>query len=526
MTARKIATGDCETTPFKHGRFPKPFLWCIFDGDEHFMFDTASEMVEFLHDKKWIVYFHNGGKFDYFFMLEHLEEFSPIMNINGRLAKFKIGECEFRDSYNLLPVPLAAYQKTEIDYSIFEDGERDKPDNWRKIVSYLKDDCTFLYDLVSKFIEDYGVNLTLASAAFKTFNKEFSIKENLKTNADFYAEYKRFYYGGRVECFQKGVIDFEMQCLDINSAYPFAMLQTHPYGNTISEHTDINEIDPADLGRCFIDLDCVAHGCFPHRNEDKSLSFPNDNERRRYHVTGWEYLAALRTNKIKDVSIYKVIKFLERIEFAPYVHHFYSKKNESEKGTPDYIIAKLFLNALYGKYAANPEKYKETFICPPQYIADTCERLDLDFAGECGPWALLERDLPEEKQNYYNVATAASITGFVRAYLFEAMEACENVVYCDTDSIFCETHHLQLGDELGQWDIEGEFTGGGIGGKKLYAFKYKDKEKYKYASKGARLTPEQILQVCAGDNILYKSDAPTFSLKKDAFFRERNIKLT
>lgn len=521
MAKRKIATGDCETDPFKFGRTPKPFIWCIFDGEEYFLFDTAQEMIDFLSDKEWIVYFHNGGKFDYHFLLDYLEPFSMIMNINGRLSKFKIGDCEFRDSYNIIPQPLAAYKKDDFDYTKLEKNVRHK--HKRDIQKYLMNDCLFLYELVETFIKDYGVNLTLASSAFKYFNKNFNDKGNQKTNNFFYENFAPYYYGGRVECFEKGIIEDDLECVDINSAYPYAMLHDHPYGN-VYEIDD--KLPKNNIGQSFIKLQCRAAGCFPFRGEDKTLSFPNDNVLREYSITGWEYLTAIKFDKIKDVKIVSVKSFIEKITFKNYVYHFYELKNNAVKDTPEYIISKLYLNSLYGKYAANPEKYKETFICPPQYIDDTCEKMDLSYGGDLGNWALLERPLPEEKQNYYNVATAASITGFVRAYLFEAMQACEGVVYCDTDSLFCRKHHLKLGDELGEWDIEGEFSGGGIGGKKLYAFKYKDKEGYKFASKGARLTPEEVISVCNGNEINYQSIAPTFSLKKEPFFLERKIKMT
>lgn len=526
MATRKIVTGDCETDPFKFGRIPQAFIWCIFDGEEgdYYLFDTAAQMIEFLKDKRWIVYFHNGGKFDYHLMLDQLEPFTEIMDINGRLAKFKIGECEFRDSYNIIPQPLAAYKKDEFDYSKLEADVRKK--HWNDIIKYLKNDCLFLYELVSAFINEYGVNLTLASSAFKYFNKHFSDHGNQKTDKIFYDDFKPFYYGGRVECFRKGIINKPFKVYDINSAYPFAMLQNHPYGDT---YVSLSKLPEKNIERCFIELSCISKGALPYRAEDNSLSFPSDNEIRRYFVTGWEYIAGIECGALHNVEIINVIQFYQFINFADYVHHFYELKNNAEKGTPDYIIAKLYLNSLYGKYAADSSRYTETYICPPKNIEHCCELLDMDYAGNLGPWAVLERPLPEEKQNYYNVATAASITGFVRAYLFKAMRNCKNVIYCDTDSITCESAELPLGDKLGQWDLEGEFESGGVGGKKLYAFKYKNPKKdkkYKIASKGAKLSASDILRICQGETIKYKSEAPTFSLKNDVYFLEREIKMT
>jgi hypothetical protein len=522
MARRKIATGDCESDPFKHGRIPEAFIWGIYCEETFYEFDTAQEMVEFLKDKRWIVYFHNGGKFDYHFMLDYLEPFDYIMDIHGRLAKFKIGECEFRDSYNILPVPLAAYKKDDFDYTKLEKDVRDL--HMPEIRRYLKNDCIFLHELVSTFIDEYGVNLTLAGAAFKTFNKNFSDVSNQTTDATFYEDFKKFYFGGRVECFEKGIINKELQCVDINSAYPYGMLHDHPYGN---HYETSNELPKHGVERCFIKLRCISQGALPFRNEDKTLCFPNDGVERVYTVTGHEYLAGLETKTIHSVEILEVTRFFQKINFTPYVNHFYNLKNTTEKGTADYIIAKLFLNSLYGKYAANPQDYTEDFICPQENIEHAEELLQMTYAGNMGKWAVLQRPLPEEKQTYYNVATAASITGFVRAYLWKAINSCQGVVYCDTDSIFCEKHHLDLNDQLGGWDVEGEFSGGGVGGKKLYCFTDKNKKgKYKIASKGARLTPEEILKVCEGETVLYKNIAPTFSLKNETKFIDRNIRMT
>lgn len=524
MAKRKIVVGDCETDPFKFGRIPKPFIWCIYDGecDDYHIFERAQEMVDFLRDKDWIVYFHNGGKFDYFFMLEFLEPYDYIMDINGRLAKFKIGACEFRDSYNILPVPLSAYKKDDFDYSKMEAENRHK---YRyEILGYLKNDCRFLYELVSAFVGEYGLNLTLAGSAFKYYNKNFATTKDQKTNKYFYDFFSPYYYGGRVECFKKGIINKEIICVDINSAYPYAMQFDHPFGNSFET---LYKLPPEkDISKCFIKLRCESHGAFPLRQKGESLSFPDDQEIREFHVTGWEYLAARDCGVLKNAKIEKVYRFFDKINFKNYIDHFFKLKNESEKGTPQYTISKLFLNSLYGKYAANPQKYKETYICPPEFVNDSCKLLEMEHAGTLGPWALLEGDLPDVKQTFYNVATAASITGFVRSYLFKAMRNCEGVVYCDTDSIFCEKANLPLSKNLGEWDLEATFKkGGGIGGKKLYAFEKKEGG-FKIASKGARLAPAQILRVCQGETVKYISEAPTFSCKKDAFFLAREIKMT
>lgn len=533
MPKRKIAVADCETDPFKINRVPKPFLWGYYDGLDYLEFATTKEFIEHVQELNIIVYAHNGGKFDWHFIKEYIPNDIKIMVINGRLSSFKIGACEFRDSYNLMPVPLAAYQKTEIDYNIFEIEERNKPHNAKLISDYLKDDCIYLYELVSAFIENYGMNLTLASSAMKFWKKHFYSGQAFNSSRMFFEEIKEYYYGGRVECFAKGVIEKEFSVFDIKSAYPFAMTHFHPWGYKIKVLDKL----PKHYKQCFITLRCVSKGAFPYR-EKSGLAFPNDKEKREYTITGWELFTAKKYKLISDVEIIKVLQFSEQITFGEYVNHFFELKEKERNGDKRlYLLAKLFLNSLYGKFAANPLKYKDYWTVPADEIRHFQENTGFTFCAMVGKeTALMTQDLPEEEMRFYNVATAASITGFVRAYLLEYMTKCGNVLYCDTDSIahYGDKSIFPTGDILGNWDNEGDFSKAAIAGKKLYAFFYKKPKKgkdgkmikSKIASKGVKLNEKQILSVAQGKKVLYKSEAPTFSIKAGVNFISRIVQLT
>ena len=39
MARRIVAVADSETDPFKHGRFPTPFIWGLYDGTHYYEFD-------------------------------------------------------------------------------------------------------------------------------------------------------------------------------------------------------------------------------------------------------------------------------------------------------------------------------------------------------------------------------------------------------------------------------------------------------------------------------------------------------
>lgn len=552
---RGIAVIDAETDPFKFGRIPRPFVWGFYDGEHYQQFDTPDELIDFLSPQRLIVYAHNGGRFDYHFLFEFIELGEEVTVINGRVSKFKIAECEFRDSWNLLPVPLAEMQKDEIDYKIMERDERDKPENRARIDDYLKSDCVYLWNWVNAFIDQYGLKLTIATTALNFWSKQTGVRPPQDKGGELYAELRPYYHGGRTQAFEFGEIKEDFQLVDIRSAYPYAMMSEHPIG--LSRYwghggTEWRALPIGQRRTALMTVYGVSRGALPYRTKNR-LDYPDDNEPREYHITGWEYIAALETKTFKG-RIQAFVYFDVLTNFADYVMHFYNMKQASEKGSPEYKFAKLFMNALYGKFAANPEEYRDYLVgwwgminangdahkceIKPGQMVDDEWSFNCEF-GEDGESILISRPQPEEKQKYYNLATSASITGFVRAYLWRAICQCGGVLYCDTDSIAArDVSKLTFGSELGEWDNEGTFDYGAIGGRKLYAFHYKGKpqtfsfekkdtlKNWKLATKGVKLEPKSVIKVARGEVVAYQPMAPTFSIHKGPHFITRNVRMT
>lgn len=551
---KRIAVIDSETDPFKKGRVPAPFLWGFYDGEQYKEFDKEIDLIAFLEDQPIIVYAHNGGKFDYHFLLDYIEPFTKVMIINGRISKFKINKCEFRDSYNILPTALSQFQKTQIDYRIFEKEERDKPDNKKLISSYLYDDCRFLYEYVTSFIDRFGLCLTQAGAAMQQWKVISQLDPPNDVGGVIYEKFKKYYYGGRCQSFEYGVINEDFVSVDINSAYPFAMLSKHPlYTDTVSiTFKDWEALDKEAQGSCFITVFGIAKGCFPFRGDDKSLYFPEDNEPREYCITGWEFLAALETKSLKGkYVIIEIFLFTLRTSFKKYILHFYDERQKAkEQGNKALdIFCKLLMNSLYGKFGSNPEDYHNYMVAETNVLDHLGKAGDWTFSGEFGPWALLSKNLEDEEQRFYNVATAASITGFVRAFMWRALCSCEGVLYCDTDSIAArKVNNLPngIGNELGMWKNEGEFSQGLFCGRKLYAMEYKSNDStlakkqfkmksseirkerwkcYKIANKGVDLSPEQLYKIASGESVVYEPENPVFSIHKKPHFINRTVKM-
>jgi hypothetical protein len=522
--------GDCETDPFQHGRVPEPFVWGAWNGEEFHSWESAEDFLMFFMGKKCLVYFHNGGKFDFHFLLKLMGDGMKIRMINGRIVEIVYGSMILRDSYAIIPTALGAYQKDKIDYAKFEKEVRHE--HMEEIIRYMKSDCVYLLELVQAFRDKAGKNLTIASTALSFCKRKIGTDPG-KSDFNFDSKMRRFYFGGRVEAFKPG-IHGQASVYDIKSAYPFAMNHVHPSGTYITQNKRSEGAD-------FLTVQCFSNGAFPKRNRE-GLFFPIDKD--IFNVTGWEFETAKRHGLISDIEIIDCVHFENRISFSGYVNHWFAEKQFAEDmgNKTNRHIAKIMLNSLYGKLAQNPLNYDDYKIVEPgtpeengwhvDYVTEnyevqrksTRENMD-EIHGE--DW--------KEKPLFLNVATAASITGFVRAMLLDAIHTTgrDKVAYCDTDSVIVlenDTRTLSIGRELGSWDLEGITPRIGIAGKKLYVTeKFIDgpkKGEFKLASKGVRLEAKDVWDLCNGKEITWNNDAPTFSLVREPKFVVRKIRAT
>lgn len=535
---RDFLVTDAETDPFKKGRIPQPFIWGLYNGrtEEYDEYKTGAEVCDAVRDRKVLVYAHNGGKFDFHYIRDQINTDDPMMVIGGRLAKFKVGEAEFRDSMNVLNEPLRVFQKEEIDYSKLEADVRHL--HMDEIRRYLRSDCVNLWNTVESYFTRYGRTLTQAGASLRYWEKHYKVPW-IRQSMHQAARYRDYYYGGRVECFEQGYAQKRFDVVDKNSAYPDAMCRKHP----IAPDAEIeHHLPPAgDMGPALIRVEGIAKGCFPWRNPEDygSLLFPDDERTiREYFITGWELEAALEHDAFKIFDVKEVRRFSQLVDFKDYIDNFYGERMEAKARGDKLgdVFSKRFMNGLYGKFAADPEKYAEYVIASDETLLDWCTREDPYVRiSSWGDRHLCARPLPDWKHNYYNVATAASITGYVRAGLFTAMNKCSGVMYCDTDCIAArDVSRLPQGSALGEWKLEGKFDECAIAGKKLYAWRYAEdspdgKHKagtYKTASKGVRLEAPEIIRVAKGETVTYVPEVPTYYVEKPPEFVERDIRMT
>lgn len=554
ITSKRICVFDSETDPFKECRIPKPFTCGFYDtvsGDYHdFWGDNCiQQFFDFLDEEyttkgiKCLIYCHNFGGFDCHFMLDHLEPGTRPAIINGRISSCYMEGQEFRDSYRIIPAALREYQKDDFDYEKLEADVREK---YRTdILHYQRNDCLYLADLVVEFHNIFGDRPTIGNTSIN-YLQHFHSFERLKPGQD--EALRPFFFGGRNQCFESGVIDGPFKVYDVRSMYPSVMRNVqHPVSNAPVIGRLMSPIT------AFVIWEGVNRGAVPMRKDDGSLDFTA--ERGRFYSTRHEMEAGLESGTIIIHRIIKTIGFHEWSDFGAFIDYCYEErqKAKAEGDKLRVLFWKLVMNSAYGKFAQDPRKY-ETFNFSlgekgipgdDLYSDENNNGFRPRFTlGDLIIWAKPSRN---RFNGFFNVATGASITGAARSQLLRGLSRATRPVYCDTDSIICaslgEGPGVKLDHgtgELGTWALETEGDVFACAGKKLYAlFSYTEKPGaecvtwqgrkmwcVKKASKGAILNASDILAVAQGERVRFKSDRPNFKLDGTVEFIEREISCT
>ncbi|MGH9436413.1 MAG: DNA polymerase [Terriglobia bacterium] len=531
----RIAVIDLETDPFKYGRLPLPFAAGFYDGKDYRYFwgdDCVVQLLAFLkaYPTPLIIYAHNGGRFDFWYLSHVIAD--PVLFIDSRLVKASLFHHEIRDSFKILPVPLAQLNKDEIDYAHMERGRRERYK--AEILSYLKTDCYSLFDGVKRFIMRHGDVLTIGAAAMKELRKTYKV-EHITPAQD--ATYRQYFHGGRCECFEVGPLrgDKPWKLYDVNSLYPDCMARyLHPIGAADYMCSEIPDA-PFFLAR----ICARSKGAFPFRTKE-GLTFPHGHF--EFWVTSHEIHMALKLQLAEITQVIEVHAWDNVRTFDKFVYPLDREKIDAETrgDKAGRTIAKLTENNAYGKFATDPTKFKEFKLFGS--IAE-CEAAGFKFDGELGERIIGALPIVPIPRQYYNVATAASVTGAGRSIFMHAWASADRAAYGDTDSAWCQELPLELDQKkLGAWKLETECDTLYIAGKKLYAAHkgrarigskkwidgfYADPgentKPIKCASKGVRMKPEQIAQVALGETIRVPIDAPSLRIGQDAKFIAREI---
>jgi hypothetical protein len=582
--ARKdnIAVLDFETDPFSDdGSEIMPFVCelysdrfspiVIWEDDPKRFADKVVSAIEAIPDE-YTIYAHNGGKFDFMYLVHKLR---GIVKFKGRaIMSARFGSHEIRDSLHIIPEKLSAWKKDNFDYDKLKKSNRYRCK--KEILDYLHSDCVYLFQIVKSFILEFGFKISIGQAAFSELKKHYKVS-NVSEQTDEFT--RRYFFGGRVECFAGAGHYDNSDCetpysmYDVNSMYPYCMANfQHPIGNEYNWRR-------GSIGKdtIFLDVECRNYGAFVRRLEDGETGAPVFGERARYYTTVWEYNAAIDYDLIEDVEIIGVVDNAERSDFSKFIIPMYDRRQtvkssiadlhrsigynyylspEFERLKKEDLFLKYLLTNAFGKFAQNPRRFKEYYYtdlnsAPDDEWMSFLEGQSDEFRHEYGMPIERGEDFavwckPSPGKRYNNVGTAASITGAARSILLRAMQGSVDPIYCDTDCIVArsisgvEIHK----SKLGAWDKEETYDEIIIAGKKLYAAKIHGlpddhERRIKARCKGSLLTGDardaltrngqtwqNYRNLIAGHEISMVNKTPTFNRIGEQYFMRRRIRAT
>lgn len=509
------------------GETIKKYFLTDFNQDAQEMIYTMFKSILISKYHTYTIYFHNFGKFDAFFIVNTLrnkfQNSIKIIENNKQLISIKIiyGNknyyIKFFDSYLLLPLSLRKLANTfnvetkkgnfphkfvkkenlnyfgilpeykyysELSYEEYLNLDQN---NWslkESSLEYLESDLLSLYQVLEYFnnyiYENFKLNitefLTLPSLSFGIFKSSF-YKGNLVQIVDAkYNDIKSSYHGGRCEVlipqFNNKLLrqpnqypsKEKLYCYDVNSLYPFSMLNPLPVGNIgISNNTNLDSI----FGFCYAKIktpDNIFFPVLPYKLDNK-LYFPKGE------FEGWYFSEELKyaKNKGYTINIEKSLIMDSDILFDKYVNFFYKLKNSSKDG--EKIIGKFFLNSLYGKFGmeekdefieiideSNFEKYEALYDITDLTKLDN-DQLVIHYKDTTH--TINDSIVKDEKKFPLNIsiAVSAAIASYSRIYMHkiitDMLDKKAKVYYTDTDSIILNKPlpNELVGSKIGQFKL-------------------------------------------------------------------------
>jgi DNA polymerase elongation subunit (family B) len=455
----KIGTWDIESENWIRFR-----LLGFYDGEIYKKFFSVSSFLDFIDRpayKGFHFFSHNGGRFDNLFLLQEMFSRNYELRFTERQGSLllifvsgKYSNWIFADSYALLPLSLEKLTKAfDVKHKKkkFKFAENLKVNPHDSILQeYLENDCIGLYESLEKFYEQdfiYSEKFTIASQALDTFKNKFCNFELKRVHLGFESMLRnKFYSGGRTEVY-KGY-GKNITVYDVNSLYPSVMLNDMPCGKC--HHTNV--FNPNKIGFYRVILKNVPDFYI------SPLLYKADvkNIQHNYYCNGdGEYyldsatLSFLKDNYgVKIKVLYGMVFDKKKPLFNRYVEYFYNIK-ATQKGKPEYLISKLFLNSLYGKFGQS--RWKESI--------ETYTGRQTNFRPYDDNYGLIlvER---ESKSEFIMPYIASYITSLARLEHFKLLNiAPDDCYYCDTDSLFTTSNKYEklVNKKIGSLSNEGKY---------------------------------------------------------------------
>lgn len=483
----------------KRGRWQARYFWrdgCVAQAMRHILTKKYSG-----HH----IYAHNGGKFDYLFLLPWLMhegrrlgyhfQIIPVSSAIQLLDVWKDSveggtmRWRFLDSFRLMPTSLQKAAKSfgmegKVDHDL---NTHESDPSWSV---YLKQDCTELHAILTKF-HDYienvlcgEVGMTAPSTSMKLFRRRY-LKQDVPRTIESHEFIRRGYFGGRVEVFRRE--GEKLRYFDINSSYPRAMLEAMPGGEGQRWEGEPPDFLKQRIG--FVECDVhvpedVIIPPLPVKLETDEPETSHANGKLIFPVGNlsgtWEWSELQKAMELGcAIERWGVSWWYEPVYlFEDFVTELYKYR---EKSSPFYdeglaAVVKIMLNSLYGKFGMKTLR-RQIYRWDDPYLPKNAVPASPD------PDCFIYYAEKEVDAAYIMPQISARVTALGRIRLLDAMLAAKKLggelYYCDTDSIITDVE-LPSSTKLGELKDEYPQQSGRITGKflgpKLYVLQCEDWE--------------------------------------------------
>lgn len=433
----------------------------FYDGKDYVEFRTLKKFMTFLKTKNQEInaFAHFGGKFDLLFLLKTILQDDELQinniiprgsSILGLEVLFGEKKFNFRDSSALLPFSLKSISENFGTDILKGEWDHSKTRGYSKGLSrYLRADCISLYQSLEKYyqwplIQKSGPAYTMASQAMKVFRTFLKAEiPALPMNSTNFC--RKSYLGGRTEIFKPFYNGGKLFEYDVSSLYPFVMVSgIYPVDTGYKTFSR----DRSKLGIYEASVSVGADTYLPCLGviRDNKYIFPTGNFKGFWTSAELDY-AETQGYKIKIIRGHE-FKTREKI-FDEYINNLYLIKESSPKNSVSYILAKLLMNSLYGRFGMNLERENISFELKEgnrEYHNLKIGRKNIQLFTE-----------PTTLNSFTHVAISSFVTSYARIHCHKIMSSIQSTLfYTDTDSFFT-TSELPTGNKLGDLKLENTY---------------------------------------------------------------------
>ena len=347
--------------------------------------------------------------------------------------------------------------------------------DWDDLSKYCLQDSRIVVEAMKVFwgfCKSNGLGpfqISLAGQAFGAFrtrfmNHELYVHDNLK---DARLE-SAAYFGGYTDCFHVGEFTGEFLMGDFKSMYP-SVMASKPFPTRIAERADLGMASKEEvvdfLTSALEDYGIIGEfkvyipkGSLPCAPVVREGALVYQTGEFWTTMCGPELQIALDRGYIVGARQVNLYEMADQV-FTDYVDFFYDIKENPP--TPAWkSVAKLFLNALYGKFGQRTDKWIPMDTDPTPYEegwtdGEVIDDKIIDYRKMNGRIEMKIHDHAYIGSNSI-ISVAAYATSYARAKMMNAINAVgrQNAIYCDTDSLIFKKSALPLLVEAGIWKDE------------------------------------------------------------------------